>query len=336
MRSLPVLLLVACAHASEPHAEVGAPPVAVETTRVEVRSVARRVHGAGRVRAADEVTMSFPSGGVVAQVRVEAGERVTRGQVLAVLDAAPARARLDGARSAAEKARRDFTRATALEGSGLARQQREDASTGLEVAQANLEAASFEVRRSALVAPADGIVLERFAEPDQTVGAGAPVLRLGTDAAWELGVAISAADALRVEVGIPATVSLAAYPGETFGGRVVRRAGGAGGLGTWSLTVALDPTDRALASGLVGAADLAPESEPLPVVPLSALAEVNGTTASVYVVDDGSIARRVPVKIAWFDGEDVALAAPREGLDAVISVGTAFVRDGVAVSAVVR
>jgi RND family efflux transporter MFP subunit len=336
MRSLPVLLLVACAHASEPPKEVGTPPVAVRTEPVEVRAVRRTVHGAGRVRAADEVTLSFPSGGVVAQVKVEAGERVTRGQVLAVLDAGPARARRDGALSAVEKAERDFARATALEGSGLARQQREDATTGLEVAQANLEAASFEVRRSVLVAPADGIVLDRFADPDQTVAPGGPVVRLAIDAAWELGVAVPAADALRVDVGMPATATLAAYPGESFPGRVVRRAGGAGGLGTWTVTVALDPTDRALASGLVGGADLAPESDPLPVVPLSALAEVNGSVAAVYVVDEGAVARRVPVTIASFDGDDVALSSPREGLVEVITVGTAFVRDGAPVRTEVR
>jgi multidrug efflux system membrane fusion protein len=326
MRIMPALLLLSCAHASDPEAELASPPVPVETAPVRVEPVFPTLHGAGRLAAADEVTLSFPSGGVVSRIVVEAGDRVQRGQLLAVLDATAARARLEGARSSAEKAERDFARASALEGTALARQNREDATTGLEVARATLQAAEFEVRRSVLVAPGDGVVLSRHAEPEQTVAPGTPVLRLATDHAWEVEISLPAAQALRVQPGEPATVRLAAYPGRTFEGRVARRAGGATRLGSWSVWVTLDPVDVPLASGLVAAADLAPATPPLPVVPLSALTEVDGTQAAVYTVQDG-LARRVPVEIVWLVGDEVALASPAD-LSEVITVGTTFVRDG--------
>jgi RND family efflux transporter MFP subunit len=280
------------------------------------------------------VTLSFPSGGVVARIEARAGDRVRRGQVLAVLDAAPARAQLDGARSTLEKADRDFQRAQALEGTALARQQREDATTGLQIARANVEAAEFAVRRSAIVAPADGVVISRFTDPNQTVAPGAPVLRLSTDSSWELEIAVPAADALRIEPGLPAAVHLAAYGDATFAGQVVRKAGGAGGLGTWLVTVALENPELPLASGLVGSADLRPTSPELPVVPLTALAEVDGSRGVVYTVADG-VAKRVPVELAFFADDRVALASPLPA-DEVVDVGTAFVRDGVPVAVVSR
>ncbi|MEQ1507088.1 MAG: efflux RND transporter periplasmic adaptor subunit [Myxococcota bacterium] len=326
MRAWLAVIAIGCAQASELPDPDGPAPIPVRTVPVDRRAVRMPVHGAGRLRAADEVTLSFAAGGIVARLAVDTGDRVTRGQVLAVLDATPARARLDGARSALDKAQRDLSRATALEGSGLARQQREDATTGLELAEAGLAAAEFEVRRSVLVAPADGVVLGRFTDPNQTVAPGAPVLRLGTDSAWELEVEVAPADGLAIEPGLDATVALAAYPGEVFPGHVVRRAGGANGLGTFTVTVALDPADRALASGLVGSADLVPLAPAGPTVPLSALAEVDGVDAAVYTVD-GAVARRVPVRIAGFDGDAVSLRSPVP-VDAVIAVGTAFVRDG--------
>lgn len=329
MSGVLLVVLAGCAGSS---AEVEPDPrLVVRTVPVVLQPVPRPVHGAGRLASASEVTLSFPAGGVVRSVEVETGDRVERGQRVAVLDATPSLARLQGARSAAEKAARDFERATALEGTALSRQQREDAATGLEIAQANLSAAEFEVRHSALVAPADGVVLGRFADPDQTVGAGTPVVRLATDSPWEMEITVPAADALRVEPGLPATVHLAVYGDVPFAGHVVRRAGGAGGLGTWRVTIALDPTDRPLASGLVGGAELAPESEPVPVVPLSALAEGDGSRGAVYTVDPEGLARRVPVRVAFFSDDQVALVPPVQ-VGEVIDLGTAFVRDGVPVT----
>ena len=300
--------------------------IPVQVVAVDQRAVRMPVHGVGRLRTAGEVTLSFAGGGILARIEVDAGDRVMAGQVLAELDAAPAKARLTGAYSAFEKAKRDVARATELEGAGVSRQQREDATTGLQMAAAAVNAASFEVRRSSLIAPADGVVLERFADPNQTVGPGSPVLRLGTDSAWELEVEVSQLDGLLIDPGLEATVSLAAYPGESFPAIGVRRAGGASGLGTFGVTIALEPTSRTLASGLVGAADMVPLTSENPTVPLSALVEVNGNDAAVYTVE-GGIARRVPVEIVGFDGDLVALRGPLT-IETVIASGTPFVRDG--------
>jgi RND family efflux transporter MFP subunit len=325
MRVLLLLLATSCA-SSEAQRPVGPAPVVVRTVAVTEASLPRPVHGAGRLQSADEVTLSFPAGGVVARVEVEAGERAERGQVLAILDAAPARSQLESAQSAVTKAERDLARTSALEGTALARAQREDAATGLEIARANLSAAEYAVRRSVLIAPADGVVVDRYVDPNQTVAPGAPVIRLATDSAWELPIVVPAADALRIEPGLDATVRLAAYGDAPFSGRVVRRAGGAGGLGNWTVTVALDPADRPLASGLVGSADLAPLAEALPVVPLSAIAEVDGSRAAIYAVE-GGVARRLPVRIAFFADDQVALVPPVE-VAAVVESGTPFLRDG--------
>jgi hypothetical protein len=93
--------------------------------------------------------------------------------------------------------------------------------------------------------------------------------------------------------------------------------------------VAVDPTDQVLASGLVGSADLAPPSEIAPVVPLAALAEVDGSRGAVYTVQDG-VARRVAVSIAFFADDRVALEPPVDA-GRVVDVGIALVRDGAAV-----
>ena len=66
------------------------------------------------------------------------------------------------------------------------------------------------------------------------------------------------------------------------------------------------------------------------VVPLEALAQADGDEAFVYVVADGA-ADRVPVRIAWFDGDTVALSeGPPLGSEVIVK-GVPFVHDGVRV-----
>ena len=109
---------------------------------------------------------------------------------------------------------------------------------------------------------------------------------------------------------------------------MVERAGGAGTLGTWELTVALDPTDLPLASGLVATVDLEPAPRDWPSVPIGALGEADGAAAAIYTVDGEGAARRIPVRIAFISGDRVALEeSPSLGTPVVVQ-GVPFLTDG--------
>lgn len=325
MRALLFLLVTGCATSAANAPIPTDEAVAVTLAPLAAEPLARPVHGVGRVRAADEVALAFPFPGIASDVRVVPGQPVRRGDVLAVLDAAPARAQLAVARQALEKAERDATRARALEGTALSAAQREDAVTGLEIARANVDAAAFQASRSTLVAPADGVIVDVNVEDAQTVAAGAPVVWFAGTGGWEVELTLPAADALDCP---PGTAVTAHIRGEEVPGRVLERAGGAGALGTWSLTVALDPTDLPLASGLVATVDLAPDPRDWPTVPIGALAEADGSDAAVYTVSGDGLAQRVPVRIAFLADDRVALAdAPDLGTPLVVQ-GVPFLTDG--------
>ncbi len=192
-----------------------------------------------------------------------------------------------------------------------------------------MEAAEFQATHSALIAPDDGIVLDVPAEQGETVGAGTPVIFFAAADGWEVPIVLSSAEGMAVEVGTKARVSVQGVA-QPLAGTVVEKAGGAGPLGGWEVKVALDPDAAGLAAGLVADVVLTPEPKPTMVVPLEALAQADGDEAFVYVVADGA-ADRVPVRIAWFDGDTVAL---REGPplgSQVIVKGVPFVHDGVRV-----
>jgi RND family efflux transporter MFP subunit len=328
---LPLIALVGCATAQS--AEVHAPAEAVPVTLAPVVTapIARPVRGVGRVRAADEVALSFPFGGVVQSVRVDAGDRVHAGQILAVLDDSAARAQLAAADSAVDKARRDAERAAILEGTAASRQQREDAETGLAVAEAQARAASFQARRQAIVAPGDGIVLDVLIDADGTVAAGMPAIRFAGDGAYEMAITLASVDAVAVAAGDPASIELDAWPGEVLTGTVERRTGGAGPLGGWTVEILVDPGDHALASGLLGAATVTPTARDWTTIPLEAVAEADGDAGAVYMVVDGA-ARRVPIGIAFVAGDRVAVKSGLDGVDQVVADGLPFISEGALVA----
>jgi len=328
-RSFLALFLAGCTSNADTDVEATDPAVPVVTQALAEVAIAQPMRGVGRVRAATELPLSFPFGGIVERVHVRGGEKVEARQVLATLDGRATRAQLAAARSALAKAERDQVRAQALEGAGTAPREIEDAKTGVEVARANVEAAEFQATHSSLIAPDDGIVLDVPAEQGETVGAGTPVVYFAAADGWEVPVVLSSAEGMLVAVGTRAQVSVQGVA-EPLPGTVVEKAGGAGPLGGWEVKVALDPEAAGLAAGLVADVTITPEPKPTMVVPLEALAQADGDEAFIYVVADGA-ADRVPVRIAWFDGDTVALReGPPLGSEVIVK-GVPFVHDGVRV-----
>jgi RND family efflux transporter MFP subunit len=310
----------------------------VRVARVDTISAVEPVRATGTLVGRDELTLSFKVGGIVQRVLVDEGQPVRAGQLLATLDPVEIDAQVSRAASAAAQAERDLARLRALHrDSVITTAQLEAGTTGAEVARADLRMARFNRRFAQIVAPAAGVVLRRLVDRSEQVAAGAAALVVrGAGAGMVLRVGLPDRDAVRVRVGDAASVRFDAYPGDTFAGRVRRLAAAAApGTGTYEAEIAIDAAGRALASGLVGRADVdvaAPRA--LPSVPVEALVEADGDSASVYVVRreaGGSVARRAPVRVAFVrDGRVVLASGPDVGAE-VVTDGSAYVDDGAAV-----
>jgi multidrug efflux pump subunit AcrA (membrane-fusion protein) len=160
----------------------------------------------------------------------------------------------------------------------------------------------------------------------RAAGAGA-VLRVG----------LADRDAVRVRRGDVATVRFDAYPAETFAARVSEIAAAAApGTGTYEVELALDARGRALASGLVGRAEIAVAGATrLALVPIESVVEADGDSGTVYVVtrdaDGRTRASRVTVAIAFVRGAHAAVRAGLDGVASVVTDGAAYLEDGAAV-----
>jgi RND family efflux transporter MFP subunit len=236
-------------------------PLAVQVARAEMRGGAAGGGGGltanGYVVARTKASVSSKVPGRLAFLGVEEGDRVEAGSVIARLEAAEyeaavrqaaaavlaAEATREEARAALRQAERAFTRARALAADSLiATQTREDAETGLEVAQARLGAATarVEAERQALAAaranlentrvraPFTGSVLRRDAEVGEVVapsvaGGGltrGAVVTMADLSTLEVEVDVNEAYIGGIRAAQPADVVLDAYPSESFPGHV--------------------------------------------------------------------------------------------------------------------
>ena len=275
--------------------------------------------------------LSFPMGGVVTQVLVREGEHVTRGQILAHLDASAVRAQRDQAASGLQRAERDLRRAESLAASGsLPSATFEDARTGADVARASVTAAGYAVRHSVLRAPAAGVVDLRFTDDGEVTGPGAPIVRVVSESeGWALRVAVPDRFLGGLHEGDAATVELDAGEGE-LAGRIVEMARvPTPGMGTFDVEIAFTspPSGLEMRTGLVGRTHIAIGDERTASVPTGAIVDGHDRSAFVFVVE-GDIARRRPVELAFFAGERVVIARGLEGIEGVVVRGAERLSEG--------
>jgi RND family efflux transporter MFP subunit len=312
-------------------------PAAVRTVAVASVAVTAQTRAVGVLAPRDEIRLAFKVGGVVDSVRVESGDIVRKGQVLAELKRAEVDAVVSQASEGAEKARRDLQRARQLRIDEVATEEQvQDLTTAYNVARSDLDAARFNARFARIEAPVDGIVFERMVESGELVQPGQPVVVVGsTDSGWVVRVGLVDRDVVRMEPGAPAQVTFDAFPGRAFEGKVTRIGAAADRVtGTFEVEIEVSPQGARFARGLVAKVtlplarlpDVAPNAT---VVPITAIVEADGQRAIVYVLDrDKNVARRMDVTLGPLLGEQVIVTAGLITGESVITDGAAWLTDG--------
>lgn len=207
------------------------PPVvqAADGPRVEVHTVARQPVGQGltldgTLQAVQQSTLSAQASGRIAQLAVQAGDRVRAGQVLAVVDDRETTAGVQRAQAAVTQAEAEARHAEAhLQRTRELRAQGFVSQAALDTAQAQAEAARAGVAQARaaqaqsalaqgftrLTAPYDGFVLTTHAEAGDLAVPGRPIVTVYAPQPLRATVQVPAsraplaATARRVEVRLP-------------------------------------------------------------------------------------------------------------------------------------
>lgn len=198
----------------------------------------------GYVVARRQATVAAEVTGRLVEVRVEEGQKVARGEVLAVLEPTLAQADVSGARARAAaadadlaEAERILTRTRELARQGFASnatltsaQARYDlALAQRNAARSDAQRASAQLARYEIRAPFDGVVTNKAAQPGEIISpmsAGGGFTRTGVCtivdmSSLEVEVDVSEAYIAQVSEGQKVEAVLDAYPGVTFPAHVI-------------------------------------------------------------------------------------------------------------------
>lgn len=172
------------------------PVRSVKLLQVQARNVQPQRVYAADVRAQTEAHLGFQVAGKLVQRRVELGQAVHAGQVLAQIDAQDyalaaqaAQAQVQAAQTQRDLAQADWQRFSALQAEGfISPVELDRRRASLQAAQAQLQQARAQAavqgnqsRYTQLRSDAAGVVTGVHAEPGQVVAAGAPVVTLALD-----------------------------------------------------------------------------------------------------------------------------------------------------------
>lgn len=287
----------------------------------------------GVITTRDELRLSFKVAGIVRRISVEEGELVSAGQQLAALELTEVNAQSEQARQLAEKAERDLVRGEKMRADEvISVEALESLRTQAAVAKAGLLAANFNRDFSTIEARNAGVVLRKLVEEREFVQPGQAILIVGPHAGgYIVRAGLSDRDIVRLRRNDPATVTVDAFPDQSFEGRItVLPAAADPSSRLFEIEVELGPAPVKLVSGLVARLRIEPalaSASTLPYAPIAAVIEADGDQAAVFVAQDG-VARRRPVRIAFITSAAVAITEGLKAGEIVVTDGALYLEDG--------
>ncbi|MGZ8290448.1 MAG: efflux RND transporter periplasmic adaptor subunit [Telluria sp.] len=220
--------------AEQPKAGPAKPALTVTSARPLPASLPLKLAANGNVVAWQEAVIGSESGGLrLTEVRVNVGDAVKKGEVLAVFsgdtvnaDVAQARAALMEAQATAAEAAANAGRARSLQDSGaLSAQQisqyvtaEQTANARIAAARAGLAAQQLRLKYTAVTAPDSGVISARTATVGSVVGVGTELFRMIRQGRLEWRAEVTATELTRIKPG--ATARVVAANGSELTGRV--------------------------------------------------------------------------------------------------------------------
>ena len=251
---LAALLLAGCSKTEAPAQSLRT----VRVMKVDGAAVSGSLTFPGEVRARYESRLGFRLGGKLVERRVDVGDVVRRGQVLARID--PQDAALNAAQAEAGRAlaEAEAKRYRDLRAKNFVSQAVLDAKeTALKTAEAQAGLARNQSAYTSLVAERDGIVTAVEAEAGQVVAAGQIVVRVAEGREREIAIAVPEVDMEIVRTAASFAVTLNSLPGRSWEGRLRELSPGAdAATRTFTARISVSEADESVRLGMSAAVQM--------------------------------------------------------------------------------
>jgi RND family efflux transporter MFP subunit len=324
---------------------------AIKTTTIREQATKQLRKFPAVVAAVDSSDLSFQVGGQVASVAVDIGDRVEKGQILAVLDPEPyqldvdaVKAELVKARDAVNESKSQYDREQRIYDQGAGVKSR------LEVAEYNYKAtksavdfqvaklaqAQRNLRKTTLVAPYDGTIALRSVQPNEEVQVGQKIFEIDATGQMEVQLAVPEGTIDQIHIDDAARVTFPTLPGDSAVGRISYIGSAAVKANAFPVKVELVVVDPKVKPGMTAEATLTLAEDnqaagyTLPIQAILPAAKANWGYAFLFDPNTSTI-KKTPIR---FHGVEEKKAIAAEGLkpgDIIAVAGVSFLADGMTV-----
>lgn len=319
----------------------------VSVLAVEQENIPDVLQAVGTVRAAETSDLASQMMGNIVEMKVQEGDWVHRGQVLAVLDESQPRAAVDRATAAELAAQQQLVAAEtdlALAESTLKRTQylyeqkvvsqqefedvkarqeadlaRSDvAKAGLAQARAALKEARTSLDYTRIRAPFNGIVTHRKADSGALASPGMPIFTVEDTRRYRLEVAVNENDVRYAGAGEKVSIAVEAIGEAALKGKVVQIVPAADPASRAFLVKIDLPADPRLRSGLFGRAEFYRGKQQTLLIPRSAVVE-RGQLQSVFVLDQNNVASLRYITLGKSSGPEIEVLSGLQSGDRFVA-----------------
>ncbi len=333
------LLLAGCSSTGDSSSD-GAETQRMEAVRIysiESTVIARSVSNTAHLQAFREVYLASASPGKINRIRVEAGNKVSEGQVLVEMD----QTQLTQARIQLQSLQVDYQRLDTLRKVGsISQQQYDQIKTQYELAKSNV---AFLEENTRLLAPFSGTVSGKYFE-DGEMYSGAPNTPAGKAAILSivqtnrLKAMVNVAERFypNLQKGMEVTITTDMYPGESFYGTIntiyptIEQA-----TRTFKIEISIPNPGERLRPGMFARASLELDQVQAFVVPSLAVLKLQGSNERYVFLEENGVARRVVVEMGdrYDDMVELISSEIHEG-DKLIIAGQSRLLDGMSVEVI--
>ena len=304
----------------------------------------------GVVEAVDSSVLAFEVSGNVKEVRVKVGDRIEKGQIIAVLDKRTFQLDVQAAEVTMERAKvqladkkndQDRFRKIAKIDPGAVSQSSLDKSKAaydsarknVNYAHSKVKLAKRDLEKTTLAAPFNGIIGEKYVDPFQEVKRGERLFVLFSEKAMEVAIQIPETIIRDIHLDLSADIRFPTVPDHHYKGIVSEISSVAGTANAFPVKVAVvDPGDK-IRPGMTAEVSLrlaANDQATGYLIPLSALAKGDDRSrAYVFIFDSKtSTVKKTPITGAGVRGNRVGVTQGVKEGDIVAVAGVTFLEDG--------
>jgi RND family efflux transporter MFP subunit len=324
---------------------------AIKTITVSEQATEKIFKFSGLVAAVDSSGLSFQVGGQVELVKVDIGDRVKKGQVLAVLDPEPyllkvaeINAELAKSRDNVSKTKAEYERQKRIfeQGAGAERfvetseYNYKAAASAVNYQIARLDNAKRDLRKTKLLSPYNGTIAWRSIQPNEEVRVGQKVLEINATGKMEVQLAVPETTVDRIHIDDPATITFPTLPGESTKSRISYIGSAAVKANAFPVKVELIDPNEKVKPGMTAEASLTVKAEnqkPGFIVPFQALLpapEANRGFAFVYDPKTSTV-KKTAVRSRGSEDKKAIIYGGLASGDVIAIAGVSFLADGMKV-----